>query len=172
MSDENGKHLSQLQGALSEARATVRSYDTKAQICAIGYVFSLNIVLQINQQVWPAESVVNLGFVLTAWGLLLVPMVLFATVIYPSRKSTADLHGSDTDTPKQTLYPDIKTYRTTDALKAAVRQSDPFDEVAFELMRTARIREIKRTRFTRALIFAGFSFATMFLLHVVAVTLL
>ena len=37
-----------LQIALEEAQATVRAYDTKAQIVGIGYTFALNIVANVT----------------------------------------------------------------------------------------------------------------------------
>ena len=46
-----------LVNALTETQQSIRSYDTKAQICAIGYVFSLNIVDGINEALWPNHEV-------------------------------------------------------------------------------------------------------------------
>ncbi len=50
-----------------------------------------------------------------------------------------------------------------DAYLAAVEAGDPKKEIAYEIVKTAGLREIKRRRFLRALWAAAMSFVVMFL---------
>ena len=53
-----------------------------------------------------------------------------------------------------------------DAYLATVDAGDPKKEIAYEILKTAGLREIKRRRFLRALWAAAMSFVLLFILQV------
>ena len=75
-----------LRDSLTEAQATVRSYDTKAQIIMAGYLFALGVVGRIGEPVIETTEV-GIAYVIVAWGVAILPILLFGFVLYPSRKT-------------------------------------------------------------------------------------
>lgn len=153
-----------LKTALSEAKQMIRSYDTKAQICAIGYVFSLNIVLSINQTLFPNPEA-NIWVVFVGWGVLILPMLFFGYVLYPTRHSVALDETEDTKGIEKILYIRHERHNTVAAVKQSALESNKVDELAFELLKSSTLRDTKRLRFVRALVLAFSSFLLMFLIH-------
>jgi len=74
-----------LLAALQEAQSAVRSYDTKAQIVGVGYILALNVVLHFGDLL-PTRAPLGPLFYAVVWGIVIMPILLFGQVLYPSRK--------------------------------------------------------------------------------------
>lgn len=165
MESSNQDALSVLRDSLAEAQATVRSYDTKAQIVGIGYIFAFNIVGNLEERL-PKSSEHDLVGILLAWGVVILPILLFGYVLYPSRKLAPKLDNESTAKLKQVLYVDPNKHIGVEDLKTAASRCDLLTEVAFELLKVSKLRELKRRRFLRALFAAGICFVFIFLSQV------
>ncbi len=157
--------LSLLKDSLKDAQDTVRAYDTKAQIVGVGYIFSLNVITQVGQIIPEKSLDVNVFSILIPWGFVIVPIILFGWVLYPTRNTSKLLGASSERISKHILFFEPSPKNTVSALKAAVLDSDPLDEVAYELLKVSKLREIKRSRFLRALFGAAFAFFILFISH-------
>lgn len=153
--------LSVLRDSLGEAQTTVRAYDTKAQIVGIGYIFALGIVTQF-ERLFPKTSEISVGYILVAWGVVILPILLFGFVLYPSRKTAPKLEHEPTAKLEHILYVDTKKFGSVTELMEAAGRCDPLSEVAFELLKVSKLRELKRQRFLRALFAAGVCFVVLF----------
>ncbi len=147
--------------SLKEAQDTVRAYDTKAQIVGVGYIFAINIVLMLGRGVDNVPDMTVLTVVL-AWLVFILPIVLFGSVLYPTRKLSPKL-GEKGGGAKGLFYVEPDRVETVDAYLADVTESDREKELAYEILKTAALREIKRRRFLRALWAAAIGFAVLFL---------
>ncbi len=155
--------LSLLRDSLAEAQATVRAYDTKAQIVGVGYIFALGVVGSF-EGLLPEASELNLLTLSVACSAIL-PILLFGFVLYPSRKSAEKFAVQSEETPEHVLYVDPTKLGSVTALKEAVARCDPIKEVSFELLTVSQLRELKRQRFLRALFLAGVVFLFIFATH-------
>ena len=79
------EQVSFLMSALNEAQASVRAFDTKAQIVGIGYIFAVGIISTIGSMN-PDKPDFSILTIVFAWLLVIIPIVLFGAVLYPSRK--------------------------------------------------------------------------------------
>lgn len=149
-----------LHASLNETQSTVRAYDTKAQIVGIGYIFALGIVFQFGAKINPADSLTP-SLVILAWTFIILPIILFGAVLYPTRKIVPKL--------KSTSFEDHGYYyvlpgqhkNASDYIQS-VRDSNLVDELASEVLKMATLRDLKRTRFLRALWAATISFLVLF----------
>jgi hypothetical protein len=149
-----------LQVSLEEAQATVRAYDTKAQIVGIGYTFALNIVANVIGGL-PGSGGEGPIFVLLFWAVVMAPLFLFGYVLYPSRRS-APLVNDDTEAGlERTLYVQTSRYKTVTDLQAAVARADWQAELAYEVLKVSKLREQKRLRFITALYATMLSFGAL-----------
>jgi hypothetical protein len=158
--EPKGLTIELLRDSLSEARAAVRSYDTKAQILGIGYIFALGVVGRIGEQI-PASSTAGVLTIVIAWGLVVLPIVLFGYVLYPSRKKVAKRQPKPNDVTTL-LYVNNEAPMTFAELRKALSTSDPLDELVFELLQVSKHRDIKKMRFLRALFAAAICFVGLF----------
>ncbi|QYJ08336.1 hypothetical protein [Qipengyuania flava] len=147
-----------LKDSLDEAQISVRTYDTKAQIVGVGYIFALNVIGDIGRFASSNESG-NVITVVAAWILVILPIVLFGYVLYPKRKSQS-LAGNDAY--KHILFLHPERYGSSTQLIEAAEEADPYQELAHELIAVAALRESKRRRFVVALVSAGVTFAVLF----------
>ncbi len=157
----NQQSLSLLRDSLGEAQATVRAYDTKAQIVGVGYIFALGIVTRVGEAL-PKTSEMDIVYVLVAWGIVILPILLFGFVLYPTRKKAPKLASESTVKMEHILYIDPQKLGSLKELKEAASRCDPISEVAFELLKVSMLRELKRQRFLRALFAAGICFVVLF----------
>ncbi len=150
-----------LMASLKEVQDTVRAYDTKAQIVGVGYIFAIGIIINLGTRIanMPEMGVVT---IFLAWLIFIFPIVLFGAVLYPSRKVAPRL-GEQASFALRTFYVEPEHIHDVDAYLAAVEAGDPKKEIAYEIVKTAGLREIKRRRFLRALWAAAMSFVVMFL---------
>ena len=84
--------LQLLKDSLSEVQTSVRSYDTKAQIVGVGYIFALNVIGQISAQI-PTHAAADIFTIIVAWSIVIMPIILFGYVLYPVRKSVLRSDG-------------------------------------------------------------------------------
>ncbi len=151
-----------LRDGLAEAQTTVRSYDTKAQIVGVGYIFALGVVGQISTLL-DREAQIGVIAVLFAWAVVIMPILLFGHVLYPSRKTTAYLEATKHDSIQHVLYLDPTKKKTIAEVRQASLSAVSLDELSFELLMVSNLREIKRRRFLRGLFASVLSFLLLFL---------
>lgn len=162
MQSNEQQALDLLKGSLAEAQDTVRAYDTKAQIVGVGYIFALGVVGRIGDLIHGADSQAGLATIVVSWVFVIIPILLFGYVLYPTRKTAKRFHIEANRKSRHILFYEPSPTATVDELKESVLQSDPLDEVAYELIKTTKLREIKRKRFLRALFMAGSAFLVLF----------
>jgi hypothetical protein len=154
-----GDALRFLELTLNEAQATVRGYDTKAQIVGIGYTFALNIVANVSQG-FPRSADGSLVALVIFWGIVMAPLFLFGAVLYPSRKLAPKIHAGDAE-PRRLMYVETPRFEDVSALRAATLDTDWHNEMCYEVLKVSRLREKKRGRFIRALAATAVSFAVL-----------
>ncbi len=155
--------LAILHDALSEAQATVRSYDTKAQIVGIGYIFALGIVGGLGDRLPDADELDAIA-ILIGWVFVILPILFFGYVLYPTRKTAPRLAVNPTEVGRleHVLYVNPDRHDSVEALKASVVGCDPVNEYTFELIKVSKLRDLKRKRFLRALFAAAGGFILLF----------
>ena len=153
-----------MMASLREVQDTVRAYDTKAQIVGVGYIFTIGIVTNLGSRI---PTIVEFGWVVVAlaWLLFITPVVLFGAVLYPTRKVAPSV-GEQSSHPSKIFYVETEHIHGLDTYLAAIDASIPKIEIAYEILRTAGLREIKRRLFLRALWAAAISFVIIFLSQV------
>jgi len=151
-----------LNDSLAEAQATVRGYDTKAQIVGVGYIFALGIVAQIEGSI-PNEGAFGLTALLIAWGIVIVPILLFGHVLHPTRKTAPRLEATNRDGIRHVLYVDPLKKASVKDVKEGALAAVPINEIGFELLMVSTLREIKRKRFLRGLYASAFAFICLFI---------
>lgn len=150
-----------LMAILGEAQQTVRSYDTKAQIVGVGYIFALGVVMRSGDHI-PIPIEYAAWYVLAGWLIIVVPIIMFALVLYPSRIDKTST-GQMPKNISGAMYFDRKQFPSIQQYADAVRDTDWVNEITFEIAKVSNIRDIKRVRFLRALYWTGGSFAILFL---------
>ncbi|MEW9918998.1 hypothetical protein AB2B41_05260 [Marimonas sp. MJW-29] len=148
-----------LELTLAEAQATVRGYDTKAQIVGIGYTFALNIVANVGQG-FPRSADGSLLALVIFWGIVMAPLFLFGAVLYPSRKLAPKIHAGDAE-PRRLMYVETARFEDVTALSNATQGADWLNEISYEVLKVSRLREKKRGRFIRALAATALSFVVL-----------
>lgn len=147
-----------LQAALKETQDTIRSYDTKAQIVGVGYIFAIDIIQRFVRATPNTEAVIQIEQVrfLITWILVFVPIIMFARVLYPSR-------GTMNLSAKHTFYVPAAHHMTVAQFKEEVTGCDWLEEMSAEIIKVSRLRDLKRRRFVAALWAAAASYGLMFL---------
>ena len=159
--NSDSEHISFLMSALDEAQSSVRAFDTKAQIVGIGYIFAVGFISTIAS--WnPDKTPFTAYSVIMAWVLVIVPIVLFGSVLYPSRKMAPKL-GEKSSHVKRLYHVSIEDIKDVDSFLSNIEQCDIKSELSYELMKVSALRELKRIRFIRALFFSCLSFTLIFL---------
>ena len=96
-----------------------------------------------------------------AWLFFISPIALFGAVLYPSRKVAPKL-GEKGSQAHRLYYVESEIIHDVDSYLEAVNASDPNKEIAYEILKTAGLREIKRRRFLRALWAAATRFIVLY----------
>ncbi len=148
----------------------MRSYDTKAQIVGVGYIFALGIVGQMFDDLGGATEL-DVVDVMIAWGIVILPILLFGFVLYPSRKTAPSISDESAQSLQHVLYVESDRHSGVDELIRAANRADAIRELAFELLKVSRLRELKRRRFLRALFASGAAFLVLFGAQVFKVTM-
>jgi hypothetical protein len=138
-----------LLAVLKETQDTVRSFDTKAQIVGIGFILTMGILKGFFERMGGPVDV-SLFSVVMAWLVAIGPIVLFGSVLYPSRgkMESSNVEGHDI---RHAFYLGSDLKRDFHEYLEDITSSDWREELVFELVKTSRIREIKRRRFILAL---------------------
>ncbi|MBT5048419.1 MAG: hypothetical protein HOM58_07940 [Rhodospirillaceae bacterium] len=160
MTGKDKEQLPFLMASLKEVQDTVRAYDLKSQIVGVGYIFAINIIFNLGSGISNTPEM-NAVMVTAAWLVFIFPIALFGAVLYPSRKMAPKL-GEQGSHALRTFYVQPERIHDVDAYLADVDASDVKKELAYEILRTAGLREIKRRRFLRALWVAAMSFMILF----------
>ena len=155
-----------LKDALAEAQMTVRAYDTKAQIVGVGYIFALGVIGRLGEFL-PEPGDIGAVVVILSWVIVILPIVLFGHVLYPSRRTVPEIQGEPAAGVQQLLYIVSARHGTIGSLKDGLDACDPVDEYAYEALKTSMLREVKRQRFLRALFATVFAFAFLFASQVI-----
>ena len=161
MSETENNTLTFMMASLKEVQDTVRAYDTKAQIVGVGYILTSGIIVSLGARISSIPEVNSLE-VAFAWLFFILPIVLFGAVLYPSRKVAPSISEQDSH-PHGTYYVDPEHIHGLDTYLEAIDAGNPKLEIAYEILKTAGLREIKRRRFLRALWAAVMSFMFLFL---------
>ena len=164
---DDARSLELMKESLNDAQATVNAYDTIAQIVGVGYVFSVNVISGIGEAMTPSQDA-NILSILVAWFVVVLPIVFFGLVLYPTRRKARVLNAETDGRSSHILFFEPSPKASIEDLKSAVRNCDPLDEVAYELLKIANLREIKRRRFLRALYAAALAFLVLFASHLAA----
>jgi|TARA_B100001939_G_scaffold306168_1_gene285557 hypothetical protein len=151
--------LTVLLASLQEVQNAIRSYDTKAQVVSIGFIFSLGLITTISSLA-PELPEFNFILVCFSWLLGVLPIVMFGSVLYPSRSMAPKL-GTRVQNLQRSFYLLEERYPTLDDFIAALDRSDWKIEIAYEIQKLSLLRDIKRRRFVWALRITGTSYALM-----------
>ena len=82
----------------------VRSYDTKGQIVGVGYVLALNLVLHFDGLL-PTRAMIGPLFIVVVWGVVILPILQFGHVVYPSRtRAEKELLAKTSCCSEQSLF--------------------------------------------------------------------
>jgi hypothetical protein len=147
--------MSCLLSALKEAQDSIRSYDTKAQIVGVGFIFTLNVITAFGANL-PVQNVINAIAVTMFWILAIGPIILFGFVLYPSRKTVLGLLSHDAEI-KHIYYVSKESTRNLDDYLKDIGSGNWHAEIAYEIIKVSSLRDTKRMRFIRALRASAFS---------------
>ena len=100
--------------------------------------------------------------VILSWLLVMIPIIMFGAVLYPSRKTAPKLHEQSKKIKKLYNVP-TDYHHDIDGYLDNLKDCDIKTELSYELMKTIALRDLKRIRFIRALYAAALSFALIFL---------
>ncbi len=150
---------------LAEAQDTNRNYDTKAEICGVGFILALGIVKQAGDSI-PVPMEYASFYVLAGWLIIVIPIIMFALVLYPSRVDKIDKQARP-DNVLGVMYFNSDNFTDVTSYGAAAEKSDWAMEILYEITKVSSIRDIKRKRFLRALYRAAGSLCVLFLSQMV-----
>lgn len=157
---DNEDVLAFLYASLNETQSTVRAYDTKAQIVGIGYIFALGIVFNFAAKL-ASPVLLTPTNVALAWIFIVVPIILFGAVLYPTRKIAPALKRTGLE-DHGCYYARPGQHSSPEEFLDSIRKSNLEDELAYEVLKVAGLRDLKRKRFLRALWAATISFSVLF----------
>lgn len=146
-----------LLAVLKETQDTVRSYDTKSQICGVGFIFSIGIITQIGGLAFGTVFQMSTALILFMWLLSIGPIALYGMVLFSSRKKMDELGRNEPDI-LHIFYLLGRKSKDFSSYIADIQACDWEKEIAFEIVKVARLRDIKRDRFIRALSSSGISY--------------
>ncbi len=145
-----------LMSSLDEAHASIRSYDTKAQIVGIGFIFSIGVLSNLIGNI-DIERDYGISYLIVGFLLLIGPVILFGAVLFPTRK-IAPSTGTTSGTVTQCYYYNTNSSGDLETFLNKASSADWMAEIAYEIMKVSLLRDLKRKRFIRALSSAGLSF--------------
>jgi hypothetical protein len=157
---ESDASVNCLLAALKEAQDSVRSYDSKAQIVGVGFIFTIGIITTL-----PGTSELNTTGIILFWMLGIVPILMYGFVLYPSRNSVKSLQ-SYKEIVRHKFYISSERPRDLDTYLKDIGSGDWSAEIAYELIKVSSLRDLKRVRFIRALRTSAFSFSVVAVLQI------
>ena len=150
-----------LYAALKESQDNIRTYDTKAQIVGIGFIFTIGMVIKFNTWTGISTDINNWSIIIT-WLLIIIPAVLFGSVLYPTRRVAPEVLKNK-DVVKGLFYM-YKVESLTEYVDH-MKDMDIEQELSYELLKVSYLRDLKRTRFLMAMTFASLSLLILFVLQ-------
>jgi hypothetical protein len=149
-----------LLAALQEAQTVVRSYDTKAQIVGVGYILALNLILHFGELL-PTHARFGPLFFAVVWGVVILPIVQFGQVLYPSRTRAEKQILTKTGSEQRIYYVNPDSFPGVGDLVEQALRSDWTSVLGAELLKISRLRIIKQARFRRGLMMTVVSFVIL-----------
>ncbi len=152
-----------LYAALKEAQDNIRTYDTKAQIVGIGFIFTIGMVIKFyswndSHHVWHQITVI------TTWVLIIAPVICFGSVLYPTRRVAP--HVLKNKEVVKGLFYMNEVEKVSDYVDQ-LNTMNIKQELTYELLKVSYLRDLKRNRFLLAMSVASFSLITIFLLQMI-----
>ena len=149
-----------LYATLKEAQDNIRTYDTKAQIVGIGFIFTIGMLIKFNTwghlatQWQQAATLCN-------WVLITLPVVCFGSVLYPTRRVAPHVLKNK-EVVKGLFY--MNGAANVTEYVTQLNNIDLQQELSYELLKVSYLRDLKRQRFLRAMSMASISLLLMLLL--------
>ena len=154
-----------LYAALKESQDNIRTYDTKAQIVGIGFIFTLGMMFKFNS--WTAQAAQwNHLAVIISWVLIILPVASFGSVLYPTRRVAP--HVLKNKEIVKGLFYMNEAENVTEYVKQ-LGQMDIEQELSYELLKVSYLRDLKRRRFLQAMTLASLSLVSILLLQVIPI---
>lgn len=141
-----------LTAAIASTEATIRAYDTKAQVGAATFVLSITALVSLMGRAVSAPSNSNIASALLCI-MAVATLIAFFSVLIPFTSPRLQHRSSLGQVRKlfyvnQQEYPDIETYLSS------IAHLNRLHEMSYELLKLSRIRDRKDVRFRIAV---GFS---------------
>ncbi len=152
-----------LYAALKEAQENIRTYDTKAQIVGIGFIFTIGMMIKFNTWNGNASQWQQM-IIFLSWVFIIIPLVCFGSVLYPTRRVAP--HVLKNKTIVKGLYYLNDAENVTEYV-SQLSQMNIEQELSYELLKVSYLRDLKRHRFLRAMSMASISLSLMIALLVV-----
>jgi len=150
---------------LKEAQDNIRTYDTKAQIVGIGFIFTIGMVIKFNT--WSAISAnLNHLAIISTWILIIVPAACFGSVLYPTRR-VAPYVLKNKEMVKGLFY--MNDAENVTEYVNNLSYMDIEHELSYELLKVSYLRDLKRKRFLLAMSVASISLILLFCLQLVPI---
>jgi len=153
--------LNFLYAAIKATEDNVRGYDIKAQIVGIGYIFTIGVISNISK-LDPSKVPFDSLTVILSWIIGITPIILFGTILYPTRKTAPSL-GEDHIDIKRLFFVNETHLNDVDIYLKNLESADFVKELVYEHLKLAALRNLKRKRFLRALWASAVAFVLVFI---------
>lgn len=164
--DEHSKmSIERLQKIIDETQATVRAYDTKAEILAVILTLVIGIInFTLINEVKSGGFIKYMALITTAIGV--IALFVNGLVLYP-KKDVFKAIQTNNYKPKRTYFVNIENTPTFNNIDIYVDEVDSTDwkhELAYEVLKISLIRDRKHSCFVWALRLSGLTFFGIILL--------
>jgi hypothetical protein len=160
-------HTQFLYVALKEAQDNIRTYDTKAQIVGIGFIFTIGLLFKLVEFIEVSNGY-NFVLMLVTWTLVIIPAVLFGSVLYPTRK-VAPKVTKNKQVVKGLFYMNLFEVESVNDYVHKLNSMDVAQELSYELLKVSYLRDLKRKRFLQALSAASLGFLILFMIQLIPI---
>ena len=157
---EDGRALHFFEKELDYLHASARSYDAKAQIASVGYLFTIGVVrIGFEERpggwAWPGAPAAALELLV-----VVLPVVLFAFVLWPRYRFRVAALPTHRGAPR-TITMSWFEGRGGREAAAEAKAVDWTAELGFEIEKLRELRNQKRSRFLLALTISFVSLAVL-----------
>jgi hypothetical protein len=153
--DDVQRTIENLKCVLAENQETIRAFDTKSEILAV----VLTLIVGVIQLAFPDSRHIQDTVFHTAINCLsaagLVALAFVGFVLYPSRRPAERINLGSVK-PKHAWYVTLNADLTVSKFLAQVKTTDWGSEIAYEVCKTAAIRDRKSYWFRWSLWVSGF----------------
>ncbi len=147
--------LNFLYASLKEAQDNIRTYDTKAQIVGIGFIFTIGTITKLTH-LELLENQSGVLILVLSWALIMVPLITFVSVLYPTRKMAPSILRGRREV-QALFYLHPNEVKSLNEYVSQLEKIDIMRELTYELMKVSILRELKRKRFLRAIFVSSLS---------------